>query len=195
MPPVNAAKVAKGEEMDGVISKVRLEHSLNYMKSRCVEETRLQVSYWGIFAYSQAIEAIDAVQNQLEDLSDQASQEILKVTNASTVTSDEMWSNDLKPKMLHGSLHFTILFFVGLFSDIRSNRSSTLYGSRTTKNAPKSSHKFPTFGPQFFSTTPRYASKFIFVEYSCLGWLHCFSIRVWADNTALALPIHLPLAP
>jgi len=44
---VNAAKVAKGEEMDGVISK--------------------------------AIEAIDAVQNQLEDLSDQASQEILKV--------------------------------------------------------------------------------------------------------------------
>jgi len=47
MPPVNAAKMAKGEEMDGVISK--------------------------------AIEAIDAVQNQLEDLSDQASQEILKV--------------------------------------------------------------------------------------------------------------------
>lgn len=47
MPPVNAAKVAKGEEVDGAISK--------------------------------AIESIDAVQNQLEDLSDQASQEILKV--------------------------------------------------------------------------------------------------------------------
>jgi len=47
MPPANVAKMAKGEEMDGVISK--------------------------------AIEAIDAVQNQLEDLSDQASQEILKV--------------------------------------------------------------------------------------------------------------------
>jgi len=47
MPPVNAAKMAKGDEVDGVISK--------------------------------AIEEIDGVQNQLEDLSDQASQEILKV--------------------------------------------------------------------------------------------------------------------
>jgi len=47
MPPVNAPKMAKGEEMDSDVSK--------------------------------AIEAIDAVQNQLEDLSDQASQEILKV--------------------------------------------------------------------------------------------------------------------
>lgn len=47
MPPVNAAKISKGDEADGAISK--------------------------------AIEEIDSVQNQLEDLSDQASQEILKV--------------------------------------------------------------------------------------------------------------------
>jgi len=47
MPPVAPAKMAKGEEAEGAVSK--------------------------------AIEEIDAVQNQLEDLSDQASQEILKV--------------------------------------------------------------------------------------------------------------------
>lgn len=47
MPPVNPAKVAKGTDAEGNVSK--------------------------------AIEEIDSVQNQLEDLSDQASQEILKV--------------------------------------------------------------------------------------------------------------------